>query len=475
MIENIINDHGGLHDRITHTIYLRQFLLAETEAYLKSRKILWPRLTIVEAYMMLGGVPYYLSLLNPSESLAQNIDRIYFRKNSELGQEYRRLYSSLFKAPDPYIRIVEVLSKNKQGMTRNEIADSLKMSSSGTLSKHLENLEYCDIIRRYVTKVGGKPKTNEAYFQLVDLFTLFHLTFSKKLTTEDYWEQHLNTPVINTWQGLAFEHVCMVHINQIRHALGLDRIAVEYYSWRSSTPPHAQVDMIIERADHLINLCEIKYTQAEYVITSDESQPGWMVSFQEDTYRFLVDPASRKVTGELMLPWNAVFIAGSAFEGGANHVEWNRNGMLPFERDHDNPYVFSWTGELGEFGGVVEPGRFKLEGQMTWGPRELHPYVQDEDLLSSTQMRQGGDDTKWHVYIPGTYHIVVDLFNETFHAELIAGANTYETDGVDGIDGTSDGMPTAVYNMGGVRMPSLQKGLNIVRTSDGKVRKIYCK
>jgi len=212
-----------------------------------------------------------------------------------------------------------------------------------------------------------------------------------------------------------------------------------------------------------------------YVITSDESQPGWVVSFQEDTYRFLVDPASRKVTGELMLPWNEVFIAGSAFEGGANHVEWNRNGMLPFERDHDNPYVFSWTGELGEFGGVVEPGRFKLEGQMTWGPRELHPYVQDEDLLSSTQMRQGGDDTKWHVYIPGTYHIVVDLFNETFHAELIAGANTYETDGVDGIDGTSDGMPTAVYNMGGVRMPSLQKGLNIVRTADGKVRKIYCK
>lgn len=212
-----------------------------------------------------------------------------------------------------------------------------------------------------------------------------------------------------------------------------------------------------------------------YVITSDESQPGWVVSFHEDTYRFLVDPASRKVTGELMLPWNEVFIAGSAFEGGANHVEWNRNGMLPFERDHDNPYVFSWTGELGEFGGVVEPGRFKLEGQMTWGPRELHPYVQDEDLLSSTQMRQGGDDTKWHVYIPGTYHIVVDLFNETFHAELIAGANTYETDGVDGIDGTSDGMPTAVYNMGGVRMPSLQKGLNIVRTADGKVRKIYCK
>ena len=270
MIENIVNDHGGLHDRTTHTIYLRQFTLAETESYLKTKKIHWPRQMIVETYMMLGGVPYYLSLLNPQESLAQNIDRLYFHKNSELGQEYQRLYASLFKSPESYIRIVELLGKNKQGLTRGEIAENLKISSSGTLSKQLENLEYCDIIRRYVTKMGGKPKTNEAYFQLVDLFTLFHLTFSKKLTTEDYWVQHLNTPVLNTWQGLAFEHVCMVHINQIRHALGLDRIAVEYYSWRSPKVPRAQVDMIIERADRLINLCEIKYTHSEYTITSDE-------------------------------------------------------------------------------------------------------------------------------------------------------------------------------------------------------------
>lgn len=270
MIENIVNDHGGLHDRTTHTIYLRQFTLAETESYLQTKKIHWPRQMIVETYMMLGGVPYYLSLLNPQESLAQNIDRLYFHKNSELGQEYQRLYASLFKSPESYIRIVEILGKNKQGLTRGEIAEKLKISSSGTLSKQLENLEYCDIIRRYVTKIGGRLKTNEAYYQLVDLFTLFHLTFSKKLTTEDYWEQRLNTPVLNSWQGLAFEHVCMVHIRQVRHALGLDKIAVEYYSWRSSTAPRAQVDMIIERADRLVNLCEIKYTQSEYTITSNE-------------------------------------------------------------------------------------------------------------------------------------------------------------------------------------------------------------
>ena len=210
-----------------------------------------------------------------------------------------------------------------------------------------------------------------------------------------------------------------------------------------------------------------------YVVTSDVEQPGWVVSFQEDTYRFLVDPVARRVTGELMLPWNEVFIAGSAFEGGADNREWNRNGMLPFERDHDNPYVFSWTGQLAPYDNVVEPGRFKLEGQMTWGPRELHPYVQDENLLESTQMRMGGDDTKWHVYTEGTYHIVVDLFNETFHAELLSDHLLPQEDGVGEMKAEPGNTAPEVYSIDGVRLPQMQKGLNILRSSDGRVRKVF--
>ena len=210
-----------------------------------------------------------------------------------------------------------------------------------------------------------------------------------------------------------------------------------------------------------------------YVITSDETQPGWIVSFQEDTYRFLVDPMARKVTGELMLPWNEVLIAGSAFIGGANSYEWNRDGMLPFERDHDNPYVFSWTGELGTYHNVVEPGRFKLEGQMTWGPRELHPYVQDEDILAASQMRQGGEDTKWHVHIDGTYRIVVDLFNETIHAELLSNHSIPRPDAVHDVPVSLSVADTEVYNIGGVITNGLQRGLNIVRTADGKVHKVF--
>ena len=221
-----------------------------------------------------------------------------------------------------------------------------------------------------------------------------------------------------------------------------------------------------------------------YSVTTDVSQAGWVVLFQEDTYRFLIDPNARRLTGELMLPWNEVLIAGSAFPGGSDLVEWKRDNMLPFVRDHENPYVFTWEGELGVYNNVVEPGRFKLEGQMTWGPRELHPYVQDESILETTQMRMGGDDTKWNVSQQGTYRITVDLFNETIHAELIeasAAVSSYEgNDEVTAIESydlysidEKRGRLASIYNLQGVRQPTLSQGMNIVKQADGSVSKVY--
>ena len=273
MVDNIIDDHGGLHDRITHTIYLRQFSLAETEQYLAMNGMKWPRQTIVETYMVFGGVPYYLSLLDSQRSLAQNIDWLYFRKNAELRNEYHRLYSSLFRSPDSYLKIVEYLFQSKKGLSRTEIVEKLGTASNGNLTKQLRDLEYCDIIRRYSVKSKEKLKVRDSYYQLADLFSLFHLTFSGKAISDGYWEQRVNSPMIHSWQGLAFEHVCMNHIAQIRQALGLGRIAVEYYSWRSKNErPRAQVDMIIERADHLVNLCEIKFAHSEYSITAADDR-----------------------------------------------------------------------------------------------------------------------------------------------------------------------------------------------------------
>lgn len=210
-----------------------------------------------------------------------------------------------------------------------------------------------------------------------------------------------------------------------------------------------------------------------YALTTDENQPGWVVSFQEDTYRFLVDTQGRKVTGELMLPWNELLIAGSAFPGGSDRTEWKRDNMLSFERDHDNPYIFTWTGELGVYDNVVEPGRFKLEGQMTWGPRELHPFVQDEDILEASQVCTGGPDNKWHVSVDGVYKITVDLFYETISAELLYSSSNLDATGIQSNKMESDDVYMEIYDMNGIRLQHLRKGLNIVKMGDGTVRKIW--
>ena len=270
IVTNIIDNHGGLHNRTTGEIYLRQFSLGETEEYLKVNKFHWNRKTIAEAYMIFGGIPYYLSLLDETKTFAANIDRLYFTEGGELRREYQQLYKSLFKNSAPYIKIIEQLAKNKSGLSKTEIARAAKLNQNGDLSQMLENLQYSDIIRCFYGKSRGKIKKRDAYYQITDLFTLFHLTFGDKPVNPTFWQDRALTAQIITWFGLAFERLCFCHIPQIRKALGLNRIAVEYYSWRSTGTPGAQIDMIIERADKLINICEIKFSDREYTITKQD-------------------------------------------------------------------------------------------------------------------------------------------------------------------------------------------------------------
>lgn len=271
MVDNIIDNHGGLHDRITHELHLHPFTLGETEDYLKINGFRWNRLSVAQAYMILGGVPYYLSLLDKGQSLTANIDRLFFADDAELRREYDRLFKSLFRNPQPYARIIQLLCSNRKGLTRKEIAEKIGKETGGHLSKMLENLENCDFIRQYRVK-DKKINSKNGIFQLVDFFTRFHNDFCVKGTTDEhYWSNMLNTPRQNTWYGLAFERLCQAHIPQIKKALGIDRIHTEYYSWRSkSSKPAAQFDLVIERADQITNLCEIKYSRAEYSIDSDE-------------------------------------------------------------------------------------------------------------------------------------------------------------------------------------------------------------
>lgn len=273
MIRNIVDDKGSLHDRITHEIHLLSFSLRETEAYLMSRGFKWERLSVMQAYMALGGIPYYLGLLNKQESFAMNIDRLFFSEDEEMRREYKRLYSTLFKSPDSYTSIVLALSKIRSGMTRNELKKALGKDSSGSLSKKLEDLVNCDIIRKYVVREKNVKK-NSAIYQLTDFYSQFYLTFVSKAEAEtNYWINHIGTSDVNTWLGLSYERLCMAHVAQIKQALGIDRISTKFYSWRSKDEKNkAQIDLILERADGMINVFEIKYSEAEYLLDKDESE-----------------------------------------------------------------------------------------------------------------------------------------------------------------------------------------------------------
>ena len=271
MITNVIDSKGGLHDRITVEMPIHPFTLKEVESYLESQRFIWNRQIILQAYMIFGGIPYYLSLLDREESLVQNVDRMFFSQDMQMRREFRRLFNTLYKNPDRYIDIIKALSKSREGLTRGELAKELKCANNGHLGKQLEDLVFCDLIRKNVVR-EKEIKRKDSIYQICDFFSLFYMAFIDKAEVEmQYWAHHINTPEINSWMGLTFERICMAHLPQIKHALHIDTISTLSYSWRSKTStPAAQIDIIIERADKIVNICEVKYSQDEYNLNKEE-------------------------------------------------------------------------------------------------------------------------------------------------------------------------------------------------------------
>lgn len=267
IIEHLLMDTGGFYHRVTRRILLEPFSLRECEELLSFNGIAWTRAQQTECYMVFGGIPYYLNLLDSRYSLAQNIEELCFKSYGELKNEFDILFRSLFKKPEKHIAIIRSLSKRRQGMTRKELSGEKAVGGGSVLTKNLEELEQCGFIRKYRNYVKRK---NEAMFQIVDPFTLFSLSFIKKGKT-DSWLGYHNTPGYYAWRGNSFEMVCLNHIPQIKDALGISGVGTQEYAWRSRDAMHgAQIDLLIDRNDGIINLCEMKYTNGEYEISREE-------------------------------------------------------------------------------------------------------------------------------------------------------------------------------------------------------------
>ena len=268
MMDNIVNSKGGLHNRLTGQIRLKPFTLAECEEYLKTKKVSFNRHQIIQCYMILGGVPYYWSLLKKGKSLPQNIDELFFKEGAPLQGEYDNLYKALFNKPDQYIKIIEALCSVNKGMTREEICKKTKIPSSGDLSKKLRELENCGFIRKYVP-FGAESKN--ALYQLIDGYTLFYNRFLKDNAYDDnFWKNASNSGKLNAWTGIAFERVCLEHVTQIKSALGISGVQTDVNSWKCESDSDrgllgSQIDLLIVRKDQVINACEMKYSESDYV------------------------------------------------------------------------------------------------------------------------------------------------------------------------------------------------------------------
>lgn len=226
------------------------------------------RQQVIEGYMVFGGIPFYWSLLERNKSLTQNIDLLFFGRNAKLRDEFQELYRSLFTKPEVYVEIIKALGTKKVGMTRDEIISSAELDSGGKLTGYLEDLENCGFIRRYQA-IGSKTKN--ALYQLVDNFTLFYFRFmdGKNITDTNYWSKIQTAAIYHNWCGLAFERLCLLHSEQIKKALGISGVITNEYSWRTTATdehPGAQIDLLIDRSDKAINLCEIKYSDGPYTI-----------------------------------------------------------------------------------------------------------------------------------------------------------------------------------------------------------------
>ena len=268
MVKNLFRNRGGLHNRVTARICLQPFTLGECEMFATDRGLGMSRADIAECYMALGGIPYYWRYLARGMSLAQNLDRLCFAVDAPLKGEFDELYSSLFRDAISYKKVVAALAKKKIGMTRLELIETLDISTTGRLSEILKTLEASGFIRSY-RSYGAKKKN--AIYQLTDPFTLFHFRFLETPSTDEhFWSSTLSSPAQAAWRGLAFERLCLLHLPQVRRALGVGSIHVEAYGWSfkgdETYPDGVQIDLVLERADNVINICEMKYSANVYAI-----------------------------------------------------------------------------------------------------------------------------------------------------------------------------------------------------------------
>lgn len=269
MLQNIVRQRGGLHNRVTRRLRVEPFSLADAQELLKARGVDLGRYQTAELYMALGGVPHYLSQVRPGESAAQNIDRLCFARDGLLRTEFQNLYASLFDQAQRHEAVVRALARKRRGLTRHKLLAAASLGSGGAATKVLDELEEAGFILQ-MPRLGRARR--DAVYWLADEYSLFYLTWIEghRGSSEGVWMRKQGTPAWRAWSGLAFEATCLKHVSAIKAALGIAGVETQEGAWEHR-PDHAnhdgaQIDLVIDRADRCMNLCETKFSEAEFTV-----------------------------------------------------------------------------------------------------------------------------------------------------------------------------------------------------------------
>ncbi len=269
MIRNIVNSRGGLHNRLTRRMRLDPFQLHEVQQYLQFRKVRWDQRQTAMMYMAVGGIPHYLNLIQPGQSAAQCIDAECFRKEGMLRNEYQNLYEALFESYATHECIVKVLATTWSGMTRDQLIQKGQLSSGGGITKAIEELTLSGFVSETVPM---DRKTKGSMLRLTDEFSLFYWHWMQSTTTSQSWLRQASSRRYESWCGYAFESLCIKHVDAIRSTIGISDVETATLSWRyvpgsGEDGEGAQIDLLLDRADRCINLCEIKFSNKPFTIS----------------------------------------------------------------------------------------------------------------------------------------------------------------------------------------------------------------
>lgn len=269
--KKLLKSKGGLYNRVTRRIKLEPFNLHQTEVFCRHKKFKFSRYQIVQLYMVMGGIPFYLNELSSGKSVTQLIDEICFSSTGLLSEEYEQLYYSLFKNASNHVAIVETLAKYPYGLVRKQLLEKSKLPDGGTFTRTIDDLVESGFILKYQP---FQKKQKDSIYRLIDLYSLFYLRFIKGNVSDfgNSWQMRSNDPSFTSWSGYAYENICLLHTSQILKKLGLSGTITQVSSWHhkgNKTMSGAQIDLLINRKDGVINLCEAKYANKEYLITKE--------------------------------------------------------------------------------------------------------------------------------------------------------------------------------------------------------------